>query len=64
MDPGLNFDEKLENVSLTACKKCYYILVRKPTKGLSFSYRTKSFFFFLFLFISSHPQNPKLETEP
>ena len=31
MDPGLNFDEKLEKVSLTACKKCYHILVRKPT---------------------------------
>ena len=30
MDPGLNFDEKLEKDSLTACKKCYYILVRKP----------------------------------
>ena len=30
MDPGLNFDEKLEKVSLTACKKCYHILVRKP----------------------------------
>ena len=31
MYPGLNFDEKLENDSLTACKKCFHILVRKPT---------------------------------
>ena len=31
MDAGLIFDEKLEKDSLTACKKCYHILVRKPT---------------------------------
>ena len=31
MDPELNFDEKLEKDSLTACKKCYQIVVRKPT---------------------------------
>ena len=33
MYPGLNFDEKLENDSLTACKKCFHILVRKPTES-------------------------------
>ena len=30
MDPGLDFDEKLEKDSLMACKKRYHILVRKP----------------------------------
>ena len=35
MDPGLNFDEKLEKDSLTACKKCYHILVRKPISNFS-----------------------------
>ena len=30
MDPGLDFDEKLEKDSLMVCKKCYHILVRKP----------------------------------
>ena len=31
MDTGLDFDEKLEKDILTACKKRYHILEKKPS---------------------------------